>query len=380
MLPKIKKFALTRFEYRFDRSIGDSQVFFENSHSVALELHDDAGNIGLGFGHKLFEPYPSQATMEATFAKYIWPEIEGQTAFELTQRVERPRGGNQRDAKYGFDEALQIALWDLASQQASMPLGKFLGGTREKVRAYASGLDFHMSDEEFVEFFSNAASHGFDTFKVKIGSPDPEWDLHRLELLKKTVGPDCGIMADANEAWSCKEAAMRLTMFHDAGIDLIWIEDPILRNDFAGLRSLREMAPFTQINSGEYLDLTGKRMLLQAGGTDIINVHGRVSDTMRIGWLAADMGLPVSLGNTFLETGVHAACALPEVEWLEYSFLSNEHLVDTPIEFKDGYALLPEKPGIGFALTDAARNIWSAPDPVAADALKTAPPCRFISK
>ena len=53
---------------------------------------------------------------------------------------------------------------------------------------------------------------------------------------------------------------------------------------------------------------------------------------MRIGWLAAELGIPVSLGNTFLEVGVHMACALPEVEWLEYSFQNFDHLVDRPIQ------------------------------------------------
>ena len=65
-----------------------------------------------------------------------------------------------------------------------------------------------------------------------------------------------------------------------------------------------------------------------AGGTDILNVHGQVTDVMRIGWLAAELGIPVSLGNTFLEVGVHMACALPEVEWLEYSFQNFDHLVE----------------------------------------------------
>ena len=114
----------------------------------------------------------------------------------------------------------------------------------------------------------------------------------------------------------------------------MWVEDPILRNDFEGLRLLRQSAPWTLINSGEYLDAAGKRELMLAGGTDILNVHGQVTDVMRTGWLAAELGVPVSLGNTFLEFGVHMACALPEVEWLEYSFQNFDHLVEQPIEFR----------------------------------------------
>lgn len=379
LLSEIQEFIITRFEYRLDRPIGDSQVLFETMYAFALELYDKDGNKGVGFGHKMFEPYASVSVLSDTFTQYVWPAVQGELPSVVVNRIDRPRGGNQRDAYYGFEEALQVALWDLASQQAELSLGKYLGARKDKVRAYASGLDYQMSDEEFVAFFSNAAEHGFDTFKIKIGSPDAAWDVHRFELLKKTVGNDCGIMADANEAWSYKEAAMRLSMFRDADIELIWIEDPILRDDFKGLHELRQVASWTQINAGEYLNLSGKRALLQAGGTDILNVHGKVSDTMRIGWLAADMGIPVSLGNTFLDTGIHAACALPEVEWLEYSFLGNDHLITQPIDIHDGYAHLSEQPGIGFSLSDVARTTWSEPEPVSTDAIKVAPPCQFIA-
>ena len=122
-----------------------------------------------------------------------------------------------------------------------------------------------------------------------------------------------------------------------------------MRDDFEGLRMLCQATPWTLINSGEYLDAGGKRQLMLAGATDILNVHGQVTDVMRIGWLAAELGIPVSLGNTFLELGVHAACALPEVEWLEYSFQNFEHLVEQPMEIRDGwiYRTRPSRPRPG---------------------------------
>lgn len=100
---------------------------------------------------------------------------------------------------------------------------------------------------------------------------------------------------------------------------------------------------------------------MMAGGTDILNVHGQVTDVMRIGWLAAELGIPVSLGNTFLEVGIHAACALPEVEWLEYSFQNFDHLVEQPIEIRDGWAYAPDRPGHGLVLSETARQQWHRP-------------------
>src|SRR6185437_7967668 len=144
--------------------------------------------------------------------------------------------------------------------------------------------DYHLSDAAFEALFAHADSLGYTAFKIKVGAPDFDRDLHRLQILAKTVRPGAQLMIDANEAWGAKEAAVKLTAIRKAGYDLLWVEDPILRHD----------CPWTLINSGEYLDAAGKRALMLAGGTDILNVHGQVTDVMRIGWLAAEMGIPVT--------------------------------------------------------------------------------------
>jgi L-alanine-DL-glutamate epimerase-like enolase superfamily enzyme len=287
--------------------------------------------------------------------------------------VNRPRGGNQRAYSLPFHEALQVALWDLGAKQAGMPLHRLLGSRRNRVRAYASGLDFHLSDDAFSALFAHAASIGYTAFKIKVGHPDFARDLRRLELLKKVVPEGSQIMIDPNEAWSSKEALVKLTAIRDAGHDLLWVEDPILRHDFEGLQTLRHAVNWTQINSGEYLDLSGKRILLDHHGTDILNVHGQVTDVMRIGWLAAELGVPVSLGNTFLEIGVHMAVALPEVEWLEYSFQNFDHLVETPIEIRDGFAYAPDRLGHGLVLSGEARREWARPHRLERSKLGPAP-------
>lgn len=359
---RLTEFRITRFQFARDRVIGDSQVRADDVNIAALELIADTGAVGLGFIQTLFFPLPDEAEITRVFLSEAWPSLEGQPPAGLVHRVGRPRGGNQRAFTLPFHEALQVALWDLAAKEVNLPLHKLLGGRREKVRAYASGLDFHLSDDEFVNLFAHAESIGYDAFKIKVGSPDFEWDLHRLALLARTVKPGAKFMIDANEAWGAKEAITKLETIRRAGYDLLWVEDPILRHDFEGLKLLRESVPWTLINSGEYLDASGKRALMMAGGTDILNVHGQVTDVMRIGWLAAELGIPVSLGNTFLEVGIHAACALPEVEWLEYSFQNFDHLVEQPIEIRDGWAHAPDRLGHGLVLSEDARRQWHRPN------------------
>ena len=363
---RLAEFRITRFQYPRDRVIGDSQVHIDELNVASLELISDDGAVGLGFIQTLFHPLPDQDEIVRVFEVEAWPALVGQPPISLVHRVNRPRGGNQRAFGLPFYEAIQVALWDLAAKQAGLPLHRFLGSRRDRVRAYASGLDYHLSDADFEAFFARAEAQGYEAFKIKVGHPDFDRDLSRLKLLKKTVRPDAIIMIDANEAWGAKEALVKMTAIRDAGFRLHWVEDPILRNDFEGLRLLRESAPWTLINSGEYLDAAGKRQLMLAGAVDILNVHGQISDVMRVGWLAAEMGIPITVGNTFLEIGVHVACALPEVEWLENSFQNYGHLVEQPMEIRDGWIYAPERPGHGLVLSESARKDWSRPKVLAA--------------
>lgn len=351
----VHSFRITRFQFRRDRIIGDSQVRTEDVNVAALELISNTGEVGLGFVQTLFAPLPDQSEIERIFATEVWPDLEGQNPAAWVHRVSRPRGGNQRAMSLPFGEALQVALWDLVAKGAGLPLWQLLGARRNRVRAYASGLDFHLDDDAFCALFAHADALGYQAFKIKVGHEDFERDLHRLDLLRQTVRKDALFMIDANEGWGAKQAAMNIERIQAAGIDLLWVEDPILRNDYDGLRFLRRSLRKTLINSGEYLDASGKRYLMEENGTDILNVHGQITDVMRIGWLAAEKGIPVTVGNTFLEVGIHPAVALPEVEWMEYSFQNFDHLIDEPVTIRDGYAYAPDRPGHGLVLSETAR-------------------------
>jgi L-alanine-DL-glutamate epimerase-like enolase superfamily enzyme len=370
---RLADFCLTRFQFRRDRIIGDSQVRVAEGNFGALELIAEDGTVGLGFFHALFHPLPALAEVERLFREEAWPRLEGDHPAAIVNRVGRPRGGNSRRMSLPFEEAINQACWDLAGKALGLPLWRLLGGRDPKVRGYASGLDFHLSDAHFSALFRSAAEAGYQGFKIKVGHPDVAWDVHRLGLLREATGGRGAVMVDANEAWTPKEALRRLDIYRRAGFDILWVEDPCLRDDFAGLREIRNAAPYVHVNSGEYLDLHGKRLLLDAGGADILNVHGLISDVMRAGWLAAEHGIEVSLGNTTLEIGVHLAAALPEARWMEYSFQNYNHLVEEPVAIVDGYLIAPDRPGHGLALGDEARRVYAAPEVLPFDRLPPVP-------
>lgn len=354
MTPVIESFRIRRFQFPRRRPIGDSQIRVDMHYLGTLELTASSGQIGLGFFGALLAPLPPLSELERVFALEVAPQLKGHSPFALTNRIARPRGGNIRPSLFG--PAVNQALWDLQGKLLDLPLYRLLGGTEARVRAYASGLDYHLSLDEYQSFFAAAAQQGYRAFKIKVGHPELAWDLERLRALVEVVGADATIMVDANEAWSPKEAIRRAHAYRDQGFAVYWIEDPCLRDDFAGLARVVEAVPFAHINSGEYLDLHGKRQLLERRAVDILNVHGDISATLQAAALAAEYGIPVSLGNTAFELGVHLAAALPEAGWLEYSFQDYNQIVAQPVCFEDGYAIAPDRPGHGLAIAEAART------------------------
>ena len=356
---RIQGFVLTRFDVELDRIIGDSQLSTERLSIGVLELGDRDGHVGTGLFHSVRDPLPTLSELQARFQRELADQVVGASPFAWVNRLEGPRGG--RITTSVFFPSVEQAMWDIQGQILGLPLYRLLGGERQRVPAYASGLEFHLTDEQVADFYARARVAGFSTFKVKVGHPELGWDVRRLQLVQEIVGRECLLMADANEAWTHEEAIRRLHAFADAGVPLYWIEDPCPRDDFDGLRAISQAVPDVLVNAGEYLDLSGKRKLLERRAVDVLNIHGSIGDAMKLGWLAVEHGIPIAVGNTNFEIGVHVAAALPEETRLEYSFLAYNHLLETPIEFRDGFALVPDRPGHGLRLAEAARSEFARP-------------------
>jgi L-alanine-DL-glutamate epimerase-like enolase superfamily enzyme len=169
----LKSYQITRFCIPLKRVIGDSQVRFEKIFVVALHLQTQDGQQGLGLLNGF--SFPPQAELERIFEAEDWSKLEGQSIHPLLHRLSRPRGGNNRP--HLFDEAVNQALWDLYGKEVGLPLYRLLGGTNNRVRAYASGLEFHLTSNEVHDFYANAVKQGYTAFKVKVGHPDLAWDI-----------------------------------------------------------------------------------------------------------------------------------------------------------------------------------------------------------
>jgi L-alanine-DL-glutamate epimerase-like enolase superfamily enzyme len=245
--------------------------------------------------------------------------------------------------------ALDSALWDLLGKSAGLPLYRLLGGARDRVPAYHSGgLWLSYSAAELVEEAQAFASAGFKAMKMRLGHPDPAVDMARVHAVRDAIGPAIQLMADANQGLN-ESQAIRLGRALEA-FDLTWLEEPLPAWDLEGLARV-SAALDTPIASGEteYTRYGFKRMLdLRCADVlmpDLQRVGG-VSEFMRVGHMAESVDIPVS-SHLFPEMSIQVLGALANANYLEYmpwfSVLYNEKL-----EFDNGDAVVPERPGFGF--------------------------------
>ena len=249
--------------------------------------------------------------------------------------------------------AIDGALWDALGKSKHTPLYRLLGGARTTVPAYHSGgLWLSHSDRELIDEAQGFVAAGFKAVKMRLGSGDAREDARRVGVVRNAIGPKIALMADANQVLTLPEAIRLGRMLEE--FDLTWFEEPLPAYDLAGCAAVAA-ALDTPIASGE-TEYTryGFRRMIELKSADVLMPDlqrvGGVSEFMRVAHMAQSYDLPVS-SHLFPETSLQVLGALSNATYLEYmpwfSKLYNEAL-----EFKDGCALVPERPGFGFTFNE----------------------------
>ena len=182
------------------------------------------------------------------------------------------KGGNEGTINSALS-AIDVALWDLKAKSANEPLWQTLGALEGRTKAYASGIDYCLTDEELYQFYSRMADLGIDGGKLKLGL-DQTADRRRLGIMRdalSTVTSRPQLMIDSNEYWSPKQAVRYITEL-EKEFDLTWVEEPARRWDYAGLNLVsRQVA--AAVATGENLNSVADFYPLVANqAVDILNI------------------------------------------------------------------------------------------------------------
>jgi L-alanine-DL-glutamate epimerase-like enolase superfamily enzyme len=265
-------------------------------------------------------------------------------------------------ANSSIKSAFDIALHDIAAQQAGVPLYTFLGGHRGKVLT----TDMTVSLGPPQKMQADAMRYqqqGFPAIKVKLGET-LEADVVRIRAIREGIGLNHPLSIDANQGWHTVDEAIAVLQAL-APYRITHCEEPIARHLFMDLSRVSAASPIPIMADESCGDEHDAARLIQLRACQQFNIKlGKSSGlykAKKIVDLGSAAGMTLQIGG-FMESrlGMTAAAHLA---------LTNDAIrhcdFDTPLMYTEDPVLggirylphgvidVPEVPGLGAIIDEA---------------------------
>jgi L-alanine-DL-glutamate epimerase-like enolase superfamily enzyme len=358
---RIRRVDLSSVTLPLDTPISDAKVLTGRQRPMTeivllfAEVHTVQGHHGIGFSYSKRAGGPAQYA----HAREVADDMIGEDPSDIGRIYQKLLWAGASVGRSGVATqaiaALDIALYDLKAKRAGLPLSKLLGSYRDSVQSYnTSGGFLHIGIEEVKERATQSLADGIGGIKIKVGQPDSRIDLERVAALREHLGPNVPLMVDANQQWD-RPTAMRVGRTLEQ-FDLVWIEEPLDAYDAEGHAQLAA-ALDTSVATGEMLSSVGEHIsLIENRSVDIIQPDapriGGITPFLRLAALADQAGLQLA-PHFAMEIHLHLAATYPREPWVEH-FEWLDPLFNERLETKDGRMTVPDRPGLGFTLSDQA--------------------------
>ena len=251
--------------------------------------------------------------------------------------------------------AIDIAVHDLAAQQAGVPLTRYLGASRDRmVTDMTIGI---MDTRDAVERAQRWAQAGFRALKVKIGR-DPKSDMDRLRAIRGAVGPRIELRIDGNQGYTWSQALGFARAAKD--LDISVFEQPVAKTDLEGMRVLTESSPIPIMADEMVLTPDDAKKVRWANAAKAVNLklmkHGGISRAIDVNTICESAGYPTMVGcmgepQISIAAALAFALAQKNVRWLDLD--SHFNLAEDPskgLRFENGELIAPDRPGLGVTL------------------------------
>ena len=288
--------------------------------------------------------------------------------------------------------ALEIALWDLLGKQSGRSVSSMIGRLRDRVEVYASSVFLEEGPAEYHrDLLAPLLDRGVRMVKVRVG---PEWraDLEVMTTLRTLLPEDCELMVDGSEIFTVPTALEVAARLGELGVR--WFEEPLPQNERAGIEALVARSPVA-IAYGEHLYGTADALevLTRRQATVLqpdASTCGGIAEARQMSATAAYFGARVvphvCAGPVSLAANLHLAASTQTIRAIEYSFTmadgwrsfsgSDIFSVESIV---DGYLTVPDTPGLGVELDEAAAaELAYRPPGVRVSGTRAGLPDRFV--
>ncbi len=333
----------------FTISLGTTLV----QHNLLVSLsRDGVTGYGEGASSHAYDGFTA-ATMRADI-EAVHGLIEAESPDDPVVLWERllPVLGHNRFALCAIDEAAH----DLWGKLRGKPVHELWGLDLVNLPAsdYTIGID---TIEKMVAKMGEF--DGWPIYKIKLGTPD---DLEIVRELREHTGATFRI--DANTAWSAGHTIDIAPRLKELGVE--FLEQPLKRDDWEGMRRLRENCALSVI--ADESCLTEDDVDRCAGVFDGINIKltkaGGLTPARRMIERAREHGLQVMVGcMTESSVGISAiAQLLPLLDHVDMdgSVLISDDIA-TGVRLDHGTAVFPDENGNGVQLIPGALDRLGRP-------------------
>ena len=337
------------------REIEDAVQRFVNMELVMVRIVTASGAEGCGFTYTIGQ---GGRAIKALLDSAVVPLLQGEDALaheRVWDKLWRALHWVGRSGLFSLAQsAVDIALWDLKARVQGLPLYRMLGGFREAVPAYTTdGGWLNHTKSALVAEAGELLAMGFTAMKVKVGKATLSEDLGRLTAVREAIGPDVGLMVDANMCFTVGEAVRRARAL--GALDLLWFEEPLEPDDVRGHQQVQAAVTtpvavgeslYNRFAFAEYVRCNAARVLQP----DVCRLGG-VTEWMRVAALAAAHDLPV-VPHFVPDLHIHLAAATPAARFVEYiPFL--DRFLEEPLRVEGGRLSPPDRPGHGILFHEA---------------------------
>ena len=254
--------------------------------------------------------------------------------------------------------AVDVALWDLAGKAVGKPLHQLLGGARDSIVAYGSGVNLNLSQDELLGQVEGWLAQGYDAVKIKVGSEDPGEDFERVGAVRELIGPKRRLMLDANQAWTVSEAIARTRMLEPHRP--YWMEEPLISDDVFGHVKVREGVS-TAIAVGENIHSRFEMAsYVRLEAVDIVQVDatriGGITEWLKVAHMADAFNLKVA-PHFMLELSGSLLCGVPNgliLEDVQGGSLTELNVLEEGMPVENGYWSPPSRAGHGIVFSEEA--------------------------
>jgi L-alanine-DL-glutamate epimerase-like enolase superfamily enzyme len=330
----------------------------DHAQNVFIRIHTNAAFYGVGecsaFPMIVGETQDTCLVMAKDFAK-LWI---GKNALDIPARMQELHAftAGNTTIKSAFD----IALYDIAAKNASLPLYQFLGGEKRVVESDITiGIN---TPEAMAAKAVNFKSSGANILKVKLGK-DAVTDVARVKQIRAAVGPEMKIQIDANQGWSFDDAVYALQAIGQ--YDIEFCEQPMRTWYDDRLPELIKLSPVKIMADESVYNHHDARKQINSGSCNYINIKmakcGGILEAKKIHDLAAEKGITCMMGGMLesriaLSAKLHFVYASPNIHFYDMDTCMLGHLQDPCVGgvTYDGYKLnISDAPGIGADADDA---------------------------